>query len=241
MQVARLLEPPRPRGIATKLVNRSRARRSSERRYSQVRHPGDVSDAGAVRRQSRGRAGRFARLFRQGAGATDARRSGVAGGAAAIARAAAARSSPANARRRARQGAARGFGDGVIDARNWPRAPSRCPTAASPCRCRAAPRSSSWPRWRRAHESTSLRSTASCSAAGRWPATKRAGSATARARRHRRREFDAARRALMSAAPITSAAAGQLDLRAPRRSPGSALKPFIYGMAFDDGGIHPET
>ena len=32
-----------------------------------------------------------------------------------------------------------------------------------------------------------------------------------------------------------------LDLTASRRSPGSALKPFIYGMAFDAGLLHPLT
>mgnify|MGYP006277362057 FL=1 len=35
--------------------------------------------------------------------------------------------------------------------------------------------------------------------------------------------------------------AGQLDLAAALRSPGSALKPFIYGLAFEDGLVHPET
>jgi penicillin-binding protein 1C len=35
--------------------------------------------------------------------------------------------------------------------------------------------------------------------------------------------------------------AGQLDLARAWRSPGSALKPFIYGMAFDDGDINPMT
>ncbi len=34
---------------------------------------------------------------------------------------------------------------------------------------------------------------------------------------------------------------GQLDLVRSKRSPGSALKPFIYGMAFDDLVIHPDT
>lgn len=36
-------------------------------------------------------------------------------------------------------------------------------------------------------------------------------------------------------------AAGQLDLAARARSPGSALKPFIYGLAFDDLILHPLT
>jgi penicillin-binding protein 1C len=35
--------------------------------------------------------------------------------------------------------------------------------------------------------------------------------------------------------------AGRLDLTRALRSPGSALKPFIYGLAFDQGLAHPET
>ena len=35
--------------------------------------------------------------------------------------------------------------------------------------------------------------------------------------------------------------AGQVDLAARSRSPGSALKPFIYGLAFDDLILHPQT
>ena len=35
--------------------------------------------------------------------------------------------------------------------------------------------------------------------------------------------------------------AGQVDLTEAVRSPGSALKPFIYGLGFEDGLIHPET
>ncbi len=37
------------------------------------------------------------------------------------------------------------------------------------------------------------------------------------------------------------ARAGQVDLARAIRSPGSTLKPFIYGLAFEDGLIHPET
>ncbi|XOF33923.1 MAG: penicillin-binding protein 1C [Candidatus Electrothrix sp. YB6] len=33
----------------------------------------------------------------------------------------------------------------------------------------------------------------------------------------------------------------RLDLTRASRSPGSALKPFIYGMAFEQGFLHPET
>ena len=35
--------------------------------------------------------------------------------------------------------------------------------------------------------------------------------------------------------------AGRVDMTDALRSPGSALKPFIYGMAFEDGIAHPET
>jgi penicillin-binding protein 1C len=34
---------------------------------------------------------------------------------------------------------------------------------------------------------------------------------------------------------------GAIDMTASIRSPGSALKPFIYGLAFEDGLAHPET
>jgi penicillin-binding protein 1C len=35
--------------------------------------------------------------------------------------------------------------------------------------------------------------------------------------------------------------AGQVDMTHAMRSPGSTLKPFIYGLGFEDGLIHPET
>src|SRR6185295_8755632 len=35
--------------------------------------------------------------------------------------------------------------------------------------------------------------------------------------------------------------AGQVDLAAAPRSPGSTLKPFIYGIAFDELIVHPQT
>jgi penicillin-binding protein 1C len=35
--------------------------------------------------------------------------------------------------------------------------------------------------------------------------------------------------------------AGQVDVTQALRSPGSTLKPFIYGLGFEDGFIHPET
>jgi penicillin-binding protein 1C len=35
--------------------------------------------------------------------------------------------------------------------------------------------------------------------------------------------------------------AGQVDMTSALRSPGSTLKPFIYGLGFEDGLIHPDT
>ncbi|MGB3272436.1 MAG: penicillin-binding protein 1C [Xanthobacteraceae bacterium] len=35
--------------------------------------------------------------------------------------------------------------------------------------------------------------------------------------------------------------AGQVDMVRAVRSPGSTLKPFIYGLAFEDGVVHPES
>ncbi len=35
--------------------------------------------------------------------------------------------------------------------------------------------------------------------------------------------------------------AGQVDMTRAIRSPGSTLKPFIYGLAFEDGFVHPES
>jgi penicillin-binding protein 1C len=35
--------------------------------------------------------------------------------------------------------------------------------------------------------------------------------------------------------------AGQVDMTRALRSPGSTLKPFIYGLGFEDGFIHPES
>jgi penicillin-binding protein 1C len=44
-----------------------------------------------------------------------------------------------------------------------------------------------------------------------------------------------------SAAYFDTRRAGQVDMTQALRSPGSTLKPFIYGMAFEDGLVHPET
>lgn len=44
-----------------------------------------------------------------------------------------------------------------------------------------------------------------------------------------------------SAGYLDTQRAGQVDMTQALRSPGSALKPFIYGLGFEDGLIHPDT
>jgi penicillin-binding protein 1C len=44
-----------------------------------------------------------------------------------------------------------------------------------------------------------------------------------------------------SADYFDAARSGQVDMTNALRSPGSTLKPFIYGLGFEDGLIHPET
>jgi len=41
--------------------------------------------------------------------------------------------------------------------------------------------------------------------------------------------------------PYSDLRLGAIDMVSARRSPGSAMKPFVYAMGFDDGFIHPET
>jgi len=44
-----------------------------------------------------------------------------------------------------------------------------------------------------------------------------------------------------SAGYFDASRAGQVDMTRAVRSPGSTLKPFIYGLAFEDGFVHPES
>jgi penicillin-binding protein 1C len=44
-----------------------------------------------------------------------------------------------------------------------------------------------------------------------------------------------------SAGYFDAGRAGQVDMTRAVRSPGSTLKPFIYGLAFEDGFVHPES
>src|SRR5260221_14463567 len=44
-----------------------------------------------------------------------------------------------------------------------------------------------------------------------------------------------------SAGYFDASRAGQVDMTRAVRSPGSTLKPFIYGLAFEDGFVHPDS
>ncbi len=46
---------------------------------------------------------------------------------------------------------------------------------------------------------------------------------------------------IASADYFDASRSGQVDMTQALRSPGSTLKPFIYGLGFEDGFIHPET
>ena len=89
MQVARLLEPRTERTLAAKLRQMVRAI-AARAHAEQGRNPHALSQPRALWRQSRRHSRRVARLFRQGAAPPVARRGRAAGGAAAIARSAAA-------------------------------------------------------------------------------------------------------------------------------------------------------
>ncbi|CAK0744445.1 penicillin-binding protein 1C [Azospirillaceae bacterium] len=51
----------------------------------------------------------------------------------------------------------------------------------------------------------------------------------------------AVRAAIGAPEPLNETRNGPIDMTMALRSPGSTLKPFVYGVAFDDRIIHPET
>ena len=124
MQAARLLEP-RPRSLLDQ-GDPVGARAAARMALLQARGAGDLPHAGADGRQSRGRARRLLRLFRQGAEAAQRRRSRPAGRHPAIARAPPARPRRQSRRRPRRDRVlVRGLEHGVIDRALFDKAVSR--------------------------------------------------------------------------------------------------------------------
>ena len=248
MQVARLLAG-RARAQRRRQAPPDAARAGARAQALQGRDPAPLPEARALWRQPRGRARRLARLFRQGAAAADARRGGAAGGAAAVARGAPARPRSRRPRARARNrvldrmpsrpaSSAREEADarqGRAHADRAPRVPDARPASGRRAR-------SSAPRRAAVHR---LTIDATAQASLEQLAREHAGSARADAcrRRDRRRRPPHRRdpRPVGSPGYLDEARVGAVDMTSAVRSPGSTLKPLIYGLAFEAGLAHPET
>ena len=150
MQVARLLEP-RARAVVRGQAAPDRARRRDRAAPEQGRGAGALPEPRALWRQSRRHPRGVARLFRQGAEAADARRSGAAGGPAAVAGSAPARSLRGGGPRARATAYSTGWrppASSTPTRSSAPR-PSRCRRSAGRCRCwRRMPPTRPWPRCR---------------------------------------------------------------------------------------------
>ena len=224
------------------------ARSSSSARSSKDEILALYLDARALWRQSRRRARRLARLFRQGAAAAVARPKPRCWW---RCRSRRKRAGPTASRRP--RSAAR---DRVLDrvAAGRPRAaptrsrapkPSRCRRSASRCRC-----SRRMPPIRRSRPSRDRSVIAlTIDADLQKPLEELARERAQRARarhvgrdpRGRQRDRRGAARVSRRRTISTQRRAGQVDMTQALRSPGSTLKPFIYGLGFEDGLVHPET
>ena len=215
-----------------------------EARYGKDEMLGIWLTLAPYRRQSRRRAGRGARLVRPARrrGSTRPRRRCWS-----PSRAGPRRCAPTATRTRAR--AAR---DALLTGRaaGAPASPPPIPIrAAAPvpppaCPCRARRRTGRG--WRAAPRAAHRQHARPAAAARRWsgsPATRAADPAGARLARHAGRRCASPRgpRRSTAATWAPSGRAGALDLTRAVRSPGSALKPFIYALAFEDGIAAPET
>ena len=186
-------------------------------------------------------------LFRQGAGRADRRRGGAAGGPAAVAGALRPDRQPAAAHRRADRVLDRMASARHADAGRRGRGGERADPAPGACRppldaphlaerLRAAA-----PGRQRDREPHRRRSAAPARGPGAPPAPGLEAGATLAILVVG--EFQPRRCAPMSAPAdyFDTGSRGQNDMVRAIRSPGSTLKPFIYGLAFDDLLIHPET
>ena len=206
----------------------------------QGRDPSALSAARAVRRQPGRRARRLARLFRQGAAAAVAGGSGPAGGHAAVARRLRRPDRFPEAARRARNRVlAACSGAGVIPPEEAARA------RASACR----PRAASFRCWRRIWPTPGRaatrphrpppdarlpppRPTSSSSCATRGNARAAASPPRSWCVDHRTGEVVVH---VGSPGYLDGDRFGAVDMTTAVRSPGSTLKPIIYGLAFEPG------
>src|SRR5271154_5721952 len=231
------------------------ARVADRTAHTQRRRARPLSHARAVRRQSGGRAGRLARLFRQGGAPADDRRGGAAGGAAAgagippsrqISRSRApcprARARPGRRARDHHAGAAAGGltprgGRGVARGEPIPQTRKDFPTLAAHAAEEAVAADPSAHVLRLSLDArlqAKLEALVKESVGRLGPKLSAAivvidnGSGEIRARIGAADYSDAQRE-------------GAIDMSLAPRSPGSALKPFIYALAFEQGLAHPET
>ena len=243
MQLARLIERAPGRSLAAKLRQVVRAVQI-ERRLDKRRFSISISTFAPYGGNLEGVRAAAPRLFRQGAAPADARRGGPSGGAAAGPRAAPARPRAEAAVPPAKPRFGAGLvADGEIEAARCARATAepmpagagaavRPPILPEP-RHRAAPRRTAPPDPRPRH-------------AGRGSSRWRRAAAALLARSFRWRWCWPMRRTAISCRcrlgrPLRREHAGEIDMASAVRSPGSALKPLIYGLAFEQGLVAQET
>ena len=142
---------------------------------------------------------------------------------------------------------ARARGGGLLSAAGRGRGRERAGARAAPAgraRCAASGRAAGG-RGTRQQRDSRASSTAICSAGcRRWPQRQRIGAgagATIAILVVENSGRGGARLCRLRRLSSTSASCGQNDMVQAIRSPGSTLKPFVYGLAFDDLLIHPET
>ncbi len=241
MQVVRLLEP-RPRTLRSKLIEIARALQL-EAHWSKRQILARLSHADPDGAQHRGRAGRQPRLVRQGTRASLRRRSGPAGGPPPRPDATAARPHRNDGRSRPRSRAApRRGGRHALGGRAGQRSRGADADLASPDAHAGAPP-------RRASRAPGTR--------GRPIGTTLDGTLQQGAERVLAQALHELPRPVTLAAVVAdwhsgavlarigsadyhdARRAGAIDMTRAVRSPGSTLKPFIYGMAFDGLLAHP--
>ena len=224
------------------------ARDRARARAEQGRDPRALSQPRALWRQSRRRARRLARLFRQGAAPADRSARRRCWSRCRNRRKRAGPTARRDARARARDRvldrvAAAGIvpADEVARAKAEPVPVGAQADADAGAACRRCRRSRRRPT-RSVHRLT-IDAHAADAASRSWRASAPARSGPRFRSRSSRSIMRPARCWRASPRPTisTTRRAGQVDMTQALRSPGSTLKPFIYGLGFEDGLVHPET